>query len=355
MGRKTYIAMGAVILAAMAAVTVAVRRREQPPAAASELVVQEKAGKPGRYETSFQTMGTDCRLEVAAGDAAGARRMFEAALPQLRTVERLMSSYQPDSEVSRLNRSDPGQRVELSDHTLAVMRTAGEASRLTGGAFDVTYAPLRTLWRRAQQADQTPGQDAIEQALAAVGHAKLVLEDDRARFAAEGMTVDLGGIAKGYAIDLATEALQAAGARAGIVDIGGDLRLFGLPEGGGRWRVLVARPPDIHETIVLRVPPSAVTTSGDYARHFSVEGRQFSHIIDPRTGWPVTDVPSATVVAPDATMADALATALSVLGAAEGVPLIDSLPDVECMIMERQPDGTVRKVMSKGFSELVED
>jgi thiamine biosynthesis lipoprotein len=168
------------------------------------------------------------------------------------------------------------------------------------------------------------------------------------------MEVDLGGIAKGYAIDAAAEALQAAGASSGLVDIGGDLRLFGSPSGGGKWRVEVRRPRGVEEAIILKLDPCAVTTSGDYARWFPVAGKHYSHIVDPCTGWPVPDVPSVTVVAPDATTADALATGLSVMGAAKGVALVDALPGVECMMMTRGPDGSVTRHLSRGFQDLIE-
>ena len=138
------------------------------------------------------------------------------------------------------------------------------------------------------------------------------------------------------------------------MDIGGDLRLFGTPGSTGGWLVQVRRPPDIDRDWVLRLPSCAVTTSGDYARWFSVGDQRYSHIVDPRTGRPVASVPSATVTAPDAAQADGLATAISVLGAAEGVRLIDSLPGAECMIMERLPEGGVRVHMSSGFEAFVE-
>ncbi|MHC4789125.1 MAG: FAD:protein FMN transferase [Planctomycetota bacterium] len=244
--------------------------------------------------------------------------------------------------------------MEPSEHTLRVLRKSVAMYELSGGAFDVTYAPLRSLWRRAQREGRMPDRAALERALVAVGSGKLVFEDGGVQFAVEGMEVDLGGIAKGYAIDLAAEALRQAGARAGIVDIGGDLRLFGLPEPGGRWRISVRRPPGVERDWVLAVGPCAVATSGEYARGFRIGDRWLSHIVDPRTGRSVERMLSATVVAADAMSADALATAVSVLGEEEGGALVDSLPGVECMIMIGRPDGGVRTQMSAGFAELVE-
>jgi thiamine biosynthesis lipoprotein len=203
--------------------------------------------------------------------------------------------------------------------------------------------------------NREPDQAAVDKALAAVGWRTLQLTDSTARFTVPGMEVDLGGIAKGYAIDLAAEALQEEGAAAGIVDIGGDLRLFGNGPTKGNWRVLVRRPPGVEEEYILDVGPCSVTTSGDYERWFRIGERRFSHIVDPRTGQPVARTPSVTVVAPDATMADGLATAISVMGAEKGVALADSLDGVECMVMERTAESSVRLHMSAGFAELLED
>lgn len=340
------------MLAVLAALLLAPRAAHAPGVG---LEVHEKPGKPGRFETAFEAMGTSARLEVKAADADAARRMFAGAVERIVRVERLMSTYRPDSEVSALNRLGAERPVALSEDTMRVVKAALEMSRLSGGAFDVTYAPLRTLWRAAQREGRLPREEQVQQARRAVGCDKLLLDGKTARFAAPGMEVDLGGIAKGYAVDAAVEALRAAGAQAGLVDLGGDLRFFGAPGPGARWLVEVRKPPGVEADWVLAVPACAVTTSGDYERWFSVEGRHYSHIVDPRTGWPVAGVPSVTVVAPDATTADGLATAVSVLGAREGIRLVDSLPETECMIMTLQADGSVRTDMSAGFSRLVEE
>ncbi|MCK4283994.1 MAG: FAD:protein FMN transferase [Candidatus Brocadiae bacterium] len=350
--RRTGIWTVVIVLAGLTAAFLFQRREGSPES--EDVAVREVAGKPGRYETLLSVVGTDARLEAVARSKSHARRMFQQAVEQMRMVELRMSTYRRESEVSRLNATGSQHPVELSEHTLRVLRKAVEMSKLTGGAFDVTYAPLRTLWRRAQQEGRLPGADAIEEALAAVGHTKLIFEESRVGFAVPGMEVDLGGVAKGYAVDLATEALQAGGAEAGFVDIGGDLRFFGLPAPGQRWRVAVRSPPGVQETFTLSVPACAVTTSGDYARSFQVGDRRLSHIVDPRTGWPVANMPSVTLVAPDATTADALATAVSVMGPEEGLKLVDSLPEVECMIMARGQDDIVRTHMSQGFASLLE-
>jgi thiamine biosynthesis lipoprotein len=314
----------------------------------------------GRFRSEFQAMGTDAVLAVCAQDPRSARRIIAPALERVRTVESLMSMFRPDSDIGRLNAAGAQHPVEVSPLTLRVLRASAHFSQLTGGAFDVTYTPLRSVWLKAQGAGALPPEEELRRALASVGFDKLVLSDGAAMFAREGMAVDLGGIAKGFAIDLAAEAMKGAGAQAALVDIGGDIRVVGRPGAGESWRILVRDPRgEGQPPIVLKLSDAAVATSGDYARYFSVGGRRFSHIIDPRTGRPVQDVPSATVVAPDATTADALATGISVLGAQKGLELIASLPGVECMIMARETgegeaQGPTRLYYSKDFRTLVE-
>jgi len=318
------------------------------------LDVRETAGEPGRYEARFTAMSTDVRLSMNAPSLGRARSMAAAALARVREVERLMSAYAPDSDVSRLNRLGGRGDVALSAQTMHVLQRAGEVHGLTHGAFDVTYAPLRDLWRDARQSGRPPDSAAVREALARVGFERLILGADGARFGAVGMEVDLGGIAKGYAIDLAAESLRRGGATHGFADIGGDLRFFGLPPGRSRWRVEVYRPPGLTERPLLSLHPCAVTTSGDYARGFRVGDEWYSHIIDPRTGRPVGDVPSVTVVAPDATTADALATGLAVLGPEDGLALVDSLAGVECMMLVRDAGGRISKHLSGGFHRFLE-
>ena len=325
-------------------------------------------GRPATVVVGFEVMGTDAWLKVVGDPRWGTRRTVELAARPLHEVERAMSFLAPDSDVGRLNAHGGSRPVELSAPTLEVMREAVRFARLTGGAFDVTYAPLRTLWKEAETRGSVPAQEAIDAALRAVGSDGLIFEGQAVRFGVEGMKVDLGGIAKGYGIDLAAEELIRQGVRGAVVEVGGDLRLVGRPEDGEKWKVLVQDPrprgsadgsasssqAPAPPAIYLRLADVAVATSGDYARFFRIGERTYSHIIDPRTGRPVASVPSVTVVAPDAMTADVLATAVSVLGAAEGIELVDSLDDVECMVMVGDGDQERGVFYSAGFPALME-
>jgi thiamine biosynthesis lipoprotein len=319
--------------------------------------VQPDPDHPGRYRSMFETMGTDGAILVVAPGPAEATEMVSAAIARIRAVERRMSTYRPNSEISQLNARGAVEPVNLSPLTLEVLKEAGRFHQITGGTFDPTYAPLRTLWRTAQERQEVPTDAEVEAALSRVGNDGLIIEDGAARFDTAGMEVDLGGIAKGFAIDRAIEALSESGALSALVDIGGDIRVLGRRGDNTKWKIQVRDPrPEKGDPIILRLENVAVATSGDYARFFRIGERRFSHIVDPRTGRPVHSVPSATIIAPDAVTADALATAASVLGAPRAVELVDSQLGVECMIVSRgETDEQKEKVyFSENFRSFID-
>ncbi len=310
---------------------------------------------PSRFRAAFSTMGTFARIVVVTPDEIHAQRAIQSAYDAIASVAATMSTYEPESEISRLNRDGARHAVGLSENTLRVLRAAVRFCALTGGAFDVTYAPLRSLWRRAEKQGRLPTGQEIDGALEKVGSKHLNLSGAACGFGVAGMEVDLGGIAKGFAIDLACEALDAAGIMNALVDIGGDLRVLGRCPGGEPWKVLINDPrPGEPPPLVLFLADRAVATSGDYQRYFTVDGQRLSHIVDPRTGRPVGSVPSATVIAADAITADALATAISVLGPDEALRLIESQDQVECLIMSGGSAPEVTVSTSSGFNTLCE-
>jgi thiamine biosynthesis lipoprotein len=307
-------------------------------------------------------MGTFSRMLVVAPSERAGLACVEAAFEKQRRVDSLMSSYKADSQLSQVNRSAAERPVEVDAFTFDVLQRAVRASELSDGAFDVTVGPLVDLWRAAGEANEPPAEAALVEARRKVGYDKLLLnEADRTvRFAVDGMRLDLGGIAKGYAIDLSVEAISKHGALGGLVDIGGDVRCFGRPpKGQAEWRIGLQDPavgPDDLSSgiplLVLKVSDAAVTTSGHYRRYVEVDGHKQSHIVDSMTGKGADKLVSVTVIAPDATTADALATAVSVLGPEKGLALIEQLDNVEAILI---PSGSGAKpVFSAGAAAYVE-
>lgn len=299
-------------------------------------------------------MGTRSRLlaippgaQPAALANATASRALRKAEATLRAVEAEMSVHLHDSPLSRLNRSPAGQRTPLPPDLMTVLRASAEAWHATAGAFDITCRPLAKLWKEAERQDEPPARERLAEVRERSSWKNLTLDADGATRRTAGLEVDVGGIAKGYAIDLAVQRMLAAGVSGGLVDVGGDLRVFGSPPDGGRWEVQIQNPSGKGSIARLRLRAGAVCTSGDYFRFFEVAGRRFSHILDPRTGYPVRTARSATVVAPDATSADVWATALSVLGP-EGLSRLPA--NHEAMLIVGEP---VYVTVTKGFMDML--
>lgn len=284
-----------------------------------------------------------------------AREAFRRARQAAFDVERLMSSQMEGTEISLLNQAEADQLISLSPETLEVLQTARSLHAETQGAFDVTVRPIIEVWKTAASEDRLPGEDELAAARQASNWQQLDLGPHNAVKQVPTVSVDLGGIAKGYAIDQAVRAMREAGVRGGIVEIGGDLRCFGVRHDDRNWRVDIVDPfaPD-KPLLQIEVDTSkagAVCTSGNYRRGVKIANQWFSHIIDPRTGWPVEAAPSVTVVAPTAMIADGWATALSVLGP-DGMSLIPQDQSIEAMLVTGTPDDH-EVVMTPGFEKMV--
>jgi thiamine biosynthesis lipoprotein len=264
-------------------------------------------------------MGTAARIVLYAPDDEEADRGARAAFEEIARIEACISDYDPESELSRLRE---GEQV-VSEKLFEVLAAARHFSEITGGAFDVTVGPVVALWRRGVPPDQAEREAALE----SVGWRNLVLDPSRrtVRLAKPGMRLDPGGIGKGYAADEALSLLARQGVRRALVDLGGDLALGDPPPGRSGWRVEIEGEEGRREILLSNC---GVAASGDTERFVEAGGRRYSHILDPRTGIGVEHGRRVSVVAPDCTTADALATALSVLSPEEGALLVASLPGV---------------------------
>jgi thiamine biosynthesis lipoprotein len=305
-----------------------------------------------------KTMGTTYHIKVVAGLFTSAKRLQRQIDDRLAIINRSMSTYDPTSEISRFNAIASADEIfPVSADFLNVLQVAAELYRLTGGAWDGTLDPLITLWGfgRKGTTSQVPDAQRIEAALAHVGFDRIRI-DSSGRLAKTdpAVTLDLASIAKGYGVDAVSLLMGEAGFSDFLVEIGGEVYARGRRKDGSPWRIGINHPDKKAAlTDVYRVVPltdRAMATSGNYRIFFDVGDRSYSHILDPRTGWPVTNgVVSATVVAANCTVADGLATALMVMGPQKGVSLVDRLPSVECLIMVQRPDGTLADYPSRGF------
>jgi len=309
----------------------------------SMVIIQKYRLKP--LKQTEMIMGTLVEITVIPANEKAIREAFEA----LKKVDLLMSTYKEDSEISILNREG---KAQVSEETLEVIEDAIKFSNLTDGAFDITCRPLINLWKKAKKEEKLPAEMEIEEAISLVGYQRIILEGNQIRLEKKGMQIDLGGIAKGYAVDKAIEALKKNGIKRALVNAGGDLYALGIDPQGEKWQIGVQDPREEDKIIdIIKVKDKAVATSGDYRRYFTLEGKRFSHIVNPKTGLTVQDVPmSVTIIGPDATTTDALSTGVFVLGPEEGMKLIESLPEVEGMIIS---EG-MKKLTSQGWGEFLE-
>ena len=294
------------------------------------------AAADGRwYRREAAVMGTAVRVELWHADATAAEAAIEAVLAEMRRVDALMSSFRPGSELSRVNREAGARPVPVSPELFALIRRAQAISRLSGGAFDITYASVGHLYNFRQGI--APDDRALKQALPAVDYRSLVLDPETrsVRFARPGMRINLGGIAKGHAVDRAIALLRARGVREALVSAGGDTRILG-DHHGRPWLTGIRDPrrPPGTSAVVLPLADTAISTSGDYERYFERDGVRYHHIISPRTGRPARTVRSVTILGPDATTTDALSTTVFVLGPRDGLALVERLAGIEAVIID---------------------
>jgi thiamine biosynthesis lipoprotein len=303
-------------------------------------------------------MGTIVEIEANHPDVSLARQAIEAGLQRMMDVDRLMSTFRSDSEISRVNRSGAGGAVLVGNETFAVLMEAAHIRLMSGGALDVTIHPLMQLWRRATRQGRLPSSLEIDAALGLVAHGGLSLDPDTrgVRLPYHGMGIDLGGIAKGFAVDAAAQALERCGIRSALVDAGGDLRVVGRDRDGGTWRIGLRHPLAPSRLLVsVLVEDEAVATSGNYFRYFTIGGRQYGHLLHPRTGTPAKSALSATIIAKTAMRADGLATAAMVHGA-DAIALIQRAGSVQGIVVQplaRHP-GKVLVQVTPGLRSRVE-
>jgi thiamine biosynthesis lipoprotein len=269
-------------------------------------------------------MGVQARLVLYAPGEAAARTAAGAAFDRLAALEDVMSDYRPTSELMRLCAQPPGTPVPVSDDLFAVLARAQELARLSDGAFDVTVGPIVRLWRAARKSGRLPEEAARREALAHTGwqHVRLDATARTVTLGLPGMQLDLGGIAKGYAIDEALAVLRQHGVERALLELGGDIRLGAAPPGEEGWPLQVAHADAVHRH--QRLAHAAISSSGDTEQFVEIDGRRYSHVVDPKTGLGLTSRLAATVVAPDATTSDGLSTMLTVLGPERGLPLVAS-------------------------------
>jgi thiamine biosynthesis lipoprotein len=306
-----------------------------------------------RFEFAQVHMGVSFRIALYAPDEATANRAAEQAFARIEELDGVFSDYDPQSELMRLCRAASAtEAVRVSPPLAEVLRESLALSEASRGAFDITVGPAVRLWRRARRNHRLPSPRRLAEARAQIGYEAVQLDEAQrtVRLLKSPMRLDLGGIAKGYAADEALAQLRQAGVTRAMIDASGDLALGDPPPDREGWRVGVA-PLDAEKTQasrILFVANRGVATSGDAFQHVEIDGRRYSHIVDPRTGIGLTSPSSVTVIAPTGWQADGLASALSVLGPKQGLALIEKTPGTAALFVVQEGDQ-VKTYVSRRF------
>lgn len=297
---------------------------------------------PARAEWFYREeaiMGTRVAVELWSEDAALATRAMAAVIAEMQRTDELMSTYKPESQLSAVNAHAFERPVTVDPEIIEVVERALEFSRLSDGAFDITYASVGYLYD--YRAHRRPSGEQVAAALPGIDYRQVQVDRERntIRFLREGVRIDVGGIGKGHAVDRSIETLRGLGIEHAMVNAGGDTRLLG-DRRGKPWIVGV-RDPRNEGRMVTRLPleNEAISTSGDYERYFEEDGVRYHHILVPGTGEVARAVRSATIIGPDATLTDGLSTTVFVLGVERGMELVSRLPGVEAVIVDK--DGRI--------------
>ena len=323
------------------------------------------SSQPRDHVFGGETMGTTYTVKIAR--ATLTKRELKTLQDEIKdllgSVNSHMSMYDTDSDISRFNKTRETEFVAVSDDTAAVTGFALEIARLTGGAFDPTVMPLVSLWGFGPDGSPStvPSLADVKSCLENVGYANVAVgEPASLSKSLPGVTLDLNAIAKGYAVDRIAARLVANGYPNVFVEVGGEVAAMGAPTQHERWRIAIDSPkkdslPGEQVMQIVNLRDECIATSGDYRSFFEDQGRTYSHLLDPRTGYPVSNgVASATVIAHDCMTADALATALMVLGPCAGIDVIENYHGAKALLILHSPGGRFTQVVSAGFRRHIE-
>lgn len=314
-----------------------------------------------RYQFHSNHMGTRFNIVLYADstDDSLASKAADDAFARVEELNQIMSDYEEGSELNQLSRtSGSGKAVKVSDDLFAVLKESVRMAELSDGLFDITIGPMSKFWRvvRMSPDPQLPSEEELADLQKKVGyqHIRLNEEDQTVELLKPNMQLDLGGVAKGYAAEEALKVLKNYGIERALIDAGGDVTLDNPPPGRGAWNVVVPKNQKSEENrfVTLQVADRTVTTSGDLFQFVEIEGKRYSHIINPITGLGTTNQVQATVIAPNGMTADALSSILMLMSPEEGITLINQIDQTEAIIFMNEA-GEIREWYSEGVKDFL--
>lgn len=293
------------------------------------------------FKKSLLLMGSNFDITVVAKDSVQANKHIKLAINEITRIEKLISSWDPNSQTSLINKNAGISPIKVDLELFELIERAITLSKLTDGAFDVSYASMDKIWKFDGSMIKMPNKKTINASVTKVGFQNIIL--DRTKYTVFlkllNMKIGFGAIGKGYAADKAKALLISKGVPAGIINASGDMNTWGKQPNGEEWNIAIINPLNKNKVFaVLPIINGAVVTSGNYEKYVTFNGKRYTHIIDPRTGYPSSGIVSVTVFAPKAELADALATSIFVMGINVGLNRINQLPKVECVIIDDKGD-----------------
>jgi thiamine biosynthesis lipoprotein len=289
------------------------------------------------HKRKLSMLGSPFEITVVAKDTIQGNYFIDKAVAEVKRIENLISDWIPTTQISEVNKNAGINPVKVDDEVFQLVTRANKISKLTNGAFDISYASMDKIWKFDGSMKDMPTKEAIKNSVEKIGYEKIIMNDSAKTIFLEqkGMKLGLGGIGQGYIADKVKALLKNEGCQSGIVNVSGDINTWGKQIDGKPWTIGIINPMNKNKVFAtFPLEDSAVETSGSYEKFVMFNGVRYSHIIDPRTGYPATGIVSVSVFAKQTEIADALATGIFVLGIDVGLDLVNQLKGIECIIVD---------------------
>lgn len=292
------------------------------------------------FKVATKLMGNRFEISVVAREERGAMQSINAAIDEIKRIEKLLTTFNSESETNLINRNAGLSPVKVSAETFQLIERSVKISGLTQGAFDITYGSIdKSLWNFDTTMNALPDKETAREMVKLINYRNIVLDkEEQTVFLKEkGIRIGFGGIGKGYAAEMAKRVMVQGGIESGIVNASGDLTAWGLQPDGEEWTIGIADPNVSGQVFsFIKITGLAVATSGNYEKFVMIDGKKYSHTINPRTGLPVTGIKSVTIITKNAEIADAMATPVTIMGVKAGLGMINQIKDMEAIIIDDQ-------------------
>lgn len=291
-----------------------------------------------KFSQSLKLMGNNFTISVVAENSAFAEQSITMAIDEIKRIEKLFTTFSNDSQTNLINENAGIKPVKVDKEVYNLIERSISISKITQGAFDITYGSIdKSLWNFDKTMTSLPSKEMALKMVHLINHNNIILDpkEQTVFLKQKGMRIGFGGIGKGYAAEMAKNLLVKHNVRSGIINASGDLTAWGRQPNGKAWTIGIANPDHPQDAFsYLEISDKAIATSGNYEKYIMIDGKKYSHIIDPKTGLPITGIKSVTVISNNAEFADAMATPIAVMGIKAGLFLVNQIPDLHCIIID---------------------